>query len=485
MKKIIVVLLLLLVGFAEKVYSEDAFAVVGGGTYGTLSAALDNVPSGGTIKVIADVEVSTMTGIQNRTFTLELNGKTITSNPSGNGKTFLQIGSGSDITITDSSVDQDGLVTCVTNGGNMVPIVLQGTGKLTITAGNIVSPSNPTAGFCAVSVNDVDATLIINGGTLSTSKANSSAPTAVIYNLGTTIINGGTINNTNSGGVTARGIMNNGTLFVYGGNISSSEYAIYNYKKGTLSLRSDVGIDGDIDGYNNKPIDEYVLTDENGLNMMAAITANKVTYNRGSSNAFGTVCLPFVPDSKATITYYTLKEATGSTLTLEQVNSFEANTPYIYYTEDGTYNVSKTSATTLVANPAAGTTSNDSGWSLKGVYKRTSVFDSSSDAAYDATNDSHVLVPNSYYIKNNGFTHTDGYVVIKPFRAYITAPYAGGSNHYEISVIDEATSMKSLLEEKQTISAIFDVNGVRLSKLQRGVNIVVMDNGKRAKIIVK
>lgn len=229
----------------------------------------------------------------------------------------------------------------------------------------------------------------------------------------------------------------------------------------------------------------YIIAEGIDLNTNVQVTANTITYNRGSSNAFGTVCLPFVPDSKATITYYTLKEVTSSTLTLEQVNEFVANTPYIYYTEDGTYNVSKTSTTTLAANPVAGTASNDGGWSLKGVYKRTSVFASESDTDYDDTDDSHVVEPNSYYIKDNGFSKTSGYVVIKPFRAYITAPYAGGSNRYEIAVIDEATSIKSLLEGEQTISTIYDINGTRLSKLQRGVNIVVMGNGKRAKIIVK
>ncbi|MBQ7743123.1 MAG: hypothetical protein IJT90_09405 [Bacteroidaceae bacterium] len=213
------------------------------------------------------------------------------------------------------------------------------------------------------------------------------------------------------------------------------------------------------------------------------MTANTITYDRGSSNAFGTVCLPFIPDSKASITYYTLKEATDNTLTLEQVDALAANTPYIYYTEDGTYNVSKTTTTTL--NPVAGTATNGDGWSLKGVYKRTSVFASTSDADYDASNETHVVEPNSYYIKDNGFSKTDGYVVIKPFRAYITAPDATSSNHYEISVIDEATSMKSLLDGEQTISAIYDINGIKLSRLQRGVNIVVLGNGKTGKIIVK
>lgn len=484
MRKTIFILLLLIAGFAGEVYSQNVIEVATGAT---LAVACSTATDGQTVKMLADVEINSTVGVSNRIFTLDLNGKKITSNPSGNGKTFLQIGSGSDITITDSSVDQDGLITCVTNGGNMVPLVLLETGRLTVNAGNIVSPSNPTAGFCAVSVNDVDATLIINGGTLSTSKANSSAPTAVIYNLGTTIINGGTIKNTSTNSdLSARAINNNGNLIVAGGEIISvSENAIWTAKNKSLSLNSAAKITGNVTGHSAAVID-YTFAEGSDLNILGQFTANTITYNRGSSNTFGTVCLPFVPDSKSTITYYTLKEATDNTLTLEEVDNFVANTPYIYYTEDGTYNVSKTSTTTLAANPVAGIVSNDNGWSLKGVYKRTSVFASANDADYDDTDASHVVEPNSYYIKNNGFSKTDGYVVVKPFRAYITAPDgAANSNHYEISVIDEATAMKSLLEEKQTISAIYDINGVRLSRLQRGINIVVMDNGKRGKIIVK
>lgn len=479
------VLLLLLAGFTEKVHSEDAFAA-GNATYGTLKAACDAVPNGGTIRVIANIELNESISVVSKVFVFDLNGKRIVSNPSNNSrKTFLQIGTGADITITDSSPNHDGVITCANDGGNMCPIVLTETGKLTINSGNIVSPENlsNSSYFCAVSVNKANSYLIINGGTFSTTKGGNS-PASVIANIGTTIINGGTIKNTNtSGDVSARAINNNGTLIVTGGEIISlSENAIWTNKDKSLSLSSAAKITGNVTG-NSAAVINYIIADGSDLSINGQVTANTITYDRGSSNAFGTVCLPFIPDSKASITYYTLKEATDNTLTLEQVDALAANTPYIYYTEDGTYNVSKTTTTTL--NPVAGTATNGDGWSLKGVYKRTSVFASTSDADYDASNETHVVEPNSYYIKDNGFSKTDGYVVIKPFRAYITAPDATSSNHYEISVIDEATSMKSLLDGEQTISAIYDINGIKLSRLQRGVNIVVLGNGKTGKIIVK
>lgn len=490
MKKIIFVLLLLLAGFTGEAYSQ-AVAKIGDTEYATLAAAYSAVRDGQTIKLLADIEVSTTISVSSRAFTLDLNGKTITSN-CGTNKILFEIGSGGEVTITDNSIGNDGVITCVDQENQLRPLVLQGTGKLTINAGNIVSPANPSVGFCAVAVRDADAKLIINGGILSTTTGYRGSgvgfvPYGVVANNGTTIINGGIIKNTSTaGGLSSRGVYNSGTLIVNGGEISApNENAIWNLKNKSLSLSSAAKITGGIAG-GNTTLDEYMITDNSDLNFIASLTTNKITYNRGSSNTFGTVCLPFVPDTKSTITYYTLKEATDNMLTLEQVDDFVANTPYIYFTEDGTYNVSKTSTTTLAANPVAGTASNDSGWSLKGVYKRTSVFASASDVDYDDADANHVVEPNSYYIKSNGFSKTDGYVVIKPFRAYITAPDgAVNSNHYEISVIDEATSIKSLLDEEQTILAIYDINGIRLSKLQHGINIVVMGNGKRGKIIVK
>lgn len=483
MRKIMFCFLLLMVaGLAEKAYSQ--VAKIGDTEYATLAAAYNAVQNGETILMQNDVVVSSTILITGKNFTLDLNGKRLTCDD-GNyvSNTLLQIGTGADITITDSSPNQDGVITCANDDGKLYPIVLDKTGRLTINAGNIVSPENTTKGFCAVSVSNANSRLIINGGTLSTTQTCTSIPFGVIYNSGTTIINGGIIKNTSTdGGIYSRGVYNSGTLIVNGGEISAPyDNAIWNLKNKSLSLSSAAKITGDIAG-GNTTLDKYIISDGNNQGVLP-VTANTITYERGSSNAFGTVCLPFIPDSKASITYYTLKEATDNTLTLEQVDALAVNTPYIYYTEDGTYNVSKTTNTTL--NPVAGTTTNADGWSLNGVYKRTLVFASSSDEDYDASDDSHVLAPNSYYIKDNGFSKTNGYVVIKPFRAYITAPDATSSNHYEISVIDEATSVKSLIDGERTIAAIYDTNGVKLSRLQRGVNIVVMDNGKRGKIIVK
>ncbi|MBP5360597.1 MAG: hypothetical protein J6129_03840, partial [Bacteroidaceae bacterium] len=401
MKKIIFVLLLLLAGFTGEAYSQ-AVAKIGDTEYTTLAAACSAAHDGQTIKLLADIEVNSTIHVSNQVFTLDLNGKRITSNKNcGASETFLQIESNTEITITDSSLNQEGVITCANDGGTLFPIVLQYTGKLIVNAGNIVAPVEQENwnSFCAVNVKESATTLIVNGGNLSTTKGYSSSgnimPYGVIANYGTTIINGGIIKNTSTaGGLSSRGVYNSGTLIVNGGEISAPNgNAIWNLKNKSLSLSSAAKITGGIAG-GNTTLDEYMITDNSDLNFIASVTTNKITYNRGSSNTFGTVCLPFVPDSKSTITYYTLKEATDNMLTLEQVDDFVANTPYIYFTEDGTYNVSKSATTTIDANPVAGTASNDSGWSLKGVYKRTSVFASASDVDYDDADANHVVEPN-------------------------------------------------------------------------------------------
>ena len=149
----------------------------------------------------------------------------------------------------------------------------------------------------------------------------------------------------------------------------------------------------------------------------------------------------------------------------------EANTPYVYYTEDGTFNVSRETVTTLSAGVTAGSVTSSNGWTLKGTYARITVYEE-----YE---------PNSYYVKDNAFCKVNGNFNIKPLRAYFIAPGGTNSGRYEISVIDEATALSNLIDEGLSVRSIRDVNGMRHSKLQRGVNLVTMSNGITKKVIVK
>ena len=464
---------LLVFAFAGKTFAEDV-ARVGDATYASLAAAVNAVPSGGTVTMIANTEVGSTIGgpgkLINKTFTLDLNGKIITSSVADSYCSLFQIDQNASLVIVDSSDEQKGEITCVDKYNNIDLFVVEG--KLTINGGRISSPSNILKGCCIINVVS-GGELVINGGLVTTVKGRSSVPYGVIGNSGTTTIYGGSIVNKYSGsGIESAAIRNNGVLYALGGEAISNDIVISCGKSSKVfALNNNFNVTGNIYTYKNTPINEYVLTDNADFSLSTDLSVNKITYNRGNSNAFGTVCLPFVPDSKATITYYTLKEADENTLTLETVNNVEANTPYVYYTEDGTFNVSREIVTTLSAGVTAGSVTSSNGWTLKGIYARTTVYEADE--------------PNSYYIKNNAFCKVNGNFNIKPLRAYFIAPGGTNSGRYEISVIDEATALSNLIDEGLSVRSIRDVNGMRHSKLQRGVNLVTMSNGITKKVIVK
>ena len=492
MKKRICLLLLIAVGFVGSIYAQNV-ARVGDTEYATLRAAYSAVPSGGTITMIASTTVTGETIGVDKAFTLDLNGDTITSNTSDGSGSLFQIVNGGHVIITDTSAEQNGVITCANKNSSLTLILVYASvnvdkdAKLTIEAGHLESPDNCSKGFCAVSVQTEKSMLVVNGGVLKTTLGQASGVPGVINNAGTTIINGGTIINTstNSEDATKICIINRRDLYALGGSVISNDKAINcgkNYN--SFVLGSGIDIIGSISTYGSRAIDEYVLDDNASLNLTNSLTASKVSYNRGNSNAFGTVCLPFVPDAKATVTYYTLREATESTLTLEQVDSPVANTPYVYYTEDGTFNVCRNASTTLAANPTAGIVEKGD-WALNGVYKLILVFDNDDDTGYDANNTGHVLKPNSYYIKDNAFCKGNGYFSVKPFRAYITNQGGAGSSRYDISLFDEATAVSPIAGDGQEVVAIRDLQGVSLGKLQRGVNIVTFADGQTKKVLVK
>lgn len=464
---------LLVFAFAGKTFAEDV-ARVGDATYASLAAAVNAVPSGGTVTMIANTEVGSTIGgpgkLINKTFTLDLNGKIITSSVADSYCSLFQIDQNASLVIVDSSDEQKGEITCVDKNNNIDLFVVEG--KLTINGGRISSPSNILKGCCIINVVS-GGELVINGGLVTTVKGRSSVTYGVIGNSGTTTIYGGSIVNKYSGsGIESAAIRNNGVLYALGGEAISNDIVISCGKSSKVfALNNNFNVTGNIYTYKNTPINEYVLTDNADFSLPTDLSVNKITYNRGNSNAFGTVCLPFVPDSKATITYYTLKEADENTLTLETVNNVEANTPYVYYTEDGTFNVSRETVTTLSAGVTAGSVTSSNGWTLKGIYARTTVYEADE--------------PNSYYIKDNAFCKVNVNFNIKPLRAYFIAPGGTNSGRYEISVIDEATALSNLIDEGLSVRSIRDVNGMRHSKLQRGVNLVTMSNGITKKVIVK
>ena len=163
------------------------------------------------------------------------------------------------------------------------------------------------------------------------------------------------------------------------------------------------------------------------------------------------------------MTFYSCEASEGNLLTLTEVSEPAANTPYILYAENGL------TSTELNGWGTAAAESYTTGW-LTGVYTDTKA-------------------PVGSYVLQN---HTSGegvafYLVgstkptVNPFRAYIK-PQASNVKAIKVRFDADGISATQMKNEEFIMNnaEIFNVAGHRLSKLQRGVNII---NGK--KVFVK
>ena len=197
---------------------------------------------------------------------------------------------------------------------------------------------------------------------------------------------------------------------------------------------------------------DFTLAEASQASVSVNLTAGK----------YGTRIFPFAPTLPSAITAYSCAEVDGTTLNLVEVGSPEANKPYIIYSEDGY------SGAALTGYGTATATSYTTGL-LTGVYTSTAV------------------PVNSYVLQTlNGKqafyqVSSEDPVSAPAYRAYLTTD-AGDVKAFFFN-LDDADAISGLTPDPSLSKRgeeIFNLAGQRMSKLQRGVNIV---NGK--KILVK
>lgn len=469
MKTILSILTLLLLTFAT--CRADVIEI---SSAAQLQSALSTTPPEGTeFRLINDIAPNMEIKIKSNNYSLNLNNHIITCPINTTALriygTFNIYGPGKII----RTKSEDIKFTIVLNSENSQSAILN------IYGGDIcyTSQDGVTSNTISVPENNI---LNIYGGTISSAMAQN----GTINNEGTVNIYGGTIKNTsNSTSATAcRAIYTSskGTINIYGGEISSSNgYAIFN-NKGQLNISNAAKITGDINKYNT-----YLLSDDAPLEIKSGFDVDRIEYNRGASNTFGTVCLPFAPTGPEGITYYTLKDidTQNGLMTFTEVLNPQANTPYIYCTSTGTYSAQADNIALQPTSPSDMPQTASGNWMLKGVYQRTSVFDSESDPDYATTSSAKTVEPNAYYIKNNAFSHVNGYFTTKPFRAFITASGIQSPN-FGIALSDLTDAQSAAAEDAQPV-AIYDTNGRSRTSLAKGLNIVRLSNGKSQTILVE
>ena len=195
----------------------------------------------------------------------------------------------------------------------------------------------------------------------------------------------------------------------------------------------------------------------------------ETSYNLTLIGQYATLCVPFyatVPDG---MKLYSNNSVDGNgVLVLTQITSpaiIEPGKPYIVEATAGNYNLSNTSKLTLIPD-----TKNEG--NLYGVL---------ADEGVNVPAGSYVLARNKTTGKQ-GFFRTNGTVNCPQYKCYLTLPATSPTAAKELYFDNEGTTtgIEAIFGGENEEVVIYDLSGKRLSRLQKGVNIV---NGH--KVIVK
>ena len=203
---------------------------------------------------------------------------------------------------------------------------------------------------------------------------------------------------------------------------------------------------------NNGVCESLFLTDGADFSAPFAFTATQASYMT-QVDSYRTLILPFEAAVPAEFTAFKATSVEGTTVNLNNVTSIAANKPVLVKGE-GMLVLSATDVT------VAATGTKLANGLLRGVYKTA-----------PATEGSYVLQNQNGVI---GFYRVaDVQPTIKPFRAYMEVP-ASGVKAYFFNERETGIGFTPALSEGE--GAIYNLSGQRMSKMQKGVNIV---NGKK------
>lgn len=238
-------------------------------------------------------------------------------------------------------------------------------------------------------------------------------------------------------------------------------------KAGQLTETDNVVVDG--------TCANLVLANGHPFAAPKAFTATKAAYSMTAvatttdGKGFGTLCLPFEATTLAGQAYKLDQGATaGGELYATEVTTVPANTP-VLVTAAGTYSAENASVAAVKATDLR------EGGELVGVYTPT-----------EAPVGSYVL--QKHTDKVAFYPVVDVRPTVKPFRAYIR-PQGEAASYSMLSVVfgfDEETAIETV-ETAEGVKEVsrHDAAGVRISRPQKGLNIIRMSDGSVRKVIIK
>ena len=214
-----------------------------------------------------------------------------------------------------------------------------------------------------------------------------------------------------------------------------------------------------------------VLTDGQPFGYTEDITATTASYSRTVANKFGTICLPYAVSSNKDVQYYTIDRKEGSTLYLTKQDGIAAGVPAVFenLSDGSTLNITATDATIKGSVPAAA----DAALKLTGTFQELTITDTE-ELAKD------------YYISGGKFRQATNSLTVSPFRAYFTTTSGNNVKMFNLSVLEEEeTAIDNVQCSMLNAQSIYDANGMKLTSLRKGLNIVKMTDGGVQKVMVK
>lgn len=212
----------------------------------------------------------------------------------------------------------------------------------------------------------------------------------------------------------------------------------------------------------NEICKNLVLTDGVDFTSSNTFTATSASYIRTMGTTWGTICLPYEVQSNDDVEYYQIEGIQDNVLVLAQCATLPANTPALMKKLSGDAVVCSASNVAVggAMNETPGTVT------MHGSY----------------ANDTRVEDANAYYIKNDKFWLNNGHFFIDAFRAYFTTNNVGAKS---LNIEGLATGIDALTNSNNSVIGVWDANGVKRGSVDKGMNVVKMNNDKSVKIFVK
>lgn len=262
-------------------------------------------------------------------------------------------------------------------------------------------------------------------------------------------------------------------------------YASNENKKIEFTFHSNPTMAADALNENSNSYTATLVLDDARSPFFAATSANTfnggIHYKRTLSAQYSTISLPFKPTSGLeNCTFYQLNAETINALIFEKVpnTNLVAHKPYIVKTEGQTpaeIDFSTDASIEIPANAAAGSTVLGTWvpkWTMHGTYS-TLVIKSGENA-------------NAYGFSENILRKNTGNMTVKPFRAYFTKSSDSPAKDYlDVIFGGEVTGIERNEFSPEGITEIFSLDGKKHDCLQKGMNIVKMNNGSIKKIVIK